>query len=113
MKGSSILDDLLPYKRRLDARQRIRWLHTWKQMTRTNPRYRMIFWTTCAVVFSLELPLALFIGQHERDALVGSCAAVGLSIFFAFCMAAMVPYLFTRSELKRLIERQLAHDRAA
>src|SRR5262249_6182312 len=90
-----------------------RWLRHWRRMTRASPRYRMIFWTTFAVTFGLTSPPALLTAQRESEPLTGSFVAAALSIFFAFWMAALVPYLFTRSELRRLIESQLTHDRAA
>ena len=104
-------DDLLPYRRRLGGKQRQRWLRIWRRLTRGHPRYRVIFWSAFAIALALILPPALLVAQHERDPVVGSWVITGLSIFFAFWTASIIPYLFTRAELKHQIEDWFAkHD---
>jgi len=82
-------------------------------MTRTHPQYRVIFWMTFAINFVLVSPLALWLVQRESDRLIASLVVAGLNIFSSFWMASIVPYLFTRSELKRLIESQLKEQPVA
>ena len=96
-------DDLLPYQRRLDWKQRVRWLKTWKQLTRRHPRYRLIFWSAFVITIAVTLPPGLSLAQRERDPVVISWVVAGLCAFCAFWIASIIPYLFTRAELKRLI----------
>src|SRR5215510_9156946 len=95
--------DYLPYKRRLNWKQRERWLYKWQQLTRKHPRYRFIFWSAFVISFALALPPGLRVARQEKDPVVGSWVMTGLCFFWGFWMAGVVPYLFTRPELKRQI----------
>jgi hypothetical protein len=68
----------------------------------------MIFWLTFTIVLVVVSPVAFLLARAGTEPLVASFVTVGMSIFFAFCHAAVVPYFFTRPELKRLIEVELA-----